>query len=286
MTDDERFQRWQQWIEEIWKQVADLFVFRHIYKVVRQIVASNPHLRETPNIFWWWLNYAYVTVMVMGLRRLGDRSTEVISLYRLLDDIRNHPKILSRERYLRFYERLWSQPNVASDVFLQQVVKAAVIQKAEEVFDASGGHGKSHIDPKAVEEDLKRLDEAIKKVCELADKRLAHYDRKPPQRLPTHKDINECLDLIGEMLRKYYRLIKGSDIDPMPTIAYDWTAIFKIPWQWKLTPERQARLTTLLRKSKRKALTPEEERELEALIDEADAIALAKAQAEWMAKRG
>jgi len=284
VTDEERFQRWQQWIEEICDQVAYLFVFRHIYKVVRQIVASNPHLRKEPNIFWWWLDYAYATTMLMGLRRLGDRSKEVISLYRLLDDIRNHPKVLSRERYLRFYEGLWNQPNVASDAFFQQVVKTAVSQKAEEVFDASGGHGKPHINPEAVEEDLKQLDEAIGKLREMADKRLAHYDRKPPQRLPTHKDIDECLDLIGKMLRKYYRLIKGSDIDPMPTIAYDWTAIFKIPWQWKLTPEQQARLTALLQKSKRKALTPEEERELEALIDEADAIALAKA--EWMAKRG
>jgi len=283
VTDEERFQRWQQWVEEIWKQVADLFVFRHIYKVVRQIVASNPHLRNEPNIFWWWLDYAYATTMLMGLRRLGDRSKEVISLYRLLDDIRNHPKVLSRERYFRFYEPLLKQADAAPDIFSRRVMRDAVVQKANEVFDKLCGRGKPHIDLKVVEEDLKRLDEAMEKVRELADKRLAHYDRKPPKRLPTHKDIDECLDLIGEMLRKYYGLIKGSHIiDLMPTIAYDWTAIFRVPWQWKLTPEQQARLTTLLQKSKRKALTPEEERELEALIDEADAIALAKA--EWMAE--
>ncbi len=282
MTDEGRFQRWQQWIEEICDQVAYLFVFRHIYKVVRQIVASNPHLRKEPNIFWWWLDYAYATTMLMGLRRLGDRSKEVISLYRLLDDIRNHPKVLSRERYRRLRESLWKQPNVVSNALVRQTAKMTVSQKANEVFDELCGHGKPHIDPKVVEEDLKRLDEAMKKVRELADKRLAHYDRKPPQRQPTHKDIDECLDLISEILRKYHRLMKGGDISLMPVINHDWTAIFKIPWQWKLTPEQQARLTALLQKSKRKALTPEEERELEALIDEADAIALAKA--EWMAE--
>jgi len=273
VTDEERFQRWQQWIEEICDQVAYLFVFRHIYKVVRQIVASNPHLKETPNIFWWWLDYAYATTMLMGLRRLGDRSKEVISLYRLLDDIRNHPKVLSCERYRRLRESLWKQQNVASDAFLQQV---------DAVFEELCGHGKPHIDPKVVEEDLKRLDEAMKKVRELADKRVAHYDQKPPRRQPTHEDIDECLNLIDKIVRKYHRLMKGGEIILMPRLDPDWTKIFKIPWQWKLTPEQQARLTTLLQKSKRKALTPEEERELEALIDEADAIALAKA--EWMAE--
>jgi hypothetical protein len=273
MTDEERFQRWQQWIEEICNQVTSLFAFRHIYKVVRQIVVSNPRLRETPSIFWWWLDYAYGTTMLIGLRRLVDRSKEAISLYRLLDDIRKHPEALSRERYRRLLESLRKQQD-------------DVVQTANAVFDELCGRGKPHIDPKSVDEDLTRLDEAARKVRELADKRVAHYDQKSPQSLPTHKDIDECLDLIGEIVRKYHRLMKGGVITLMPVIADDWTAIFKIPWQWKLTPEQQERLTALLQKSKRGALTPEEAVELDALIDEAYDIALAKARAEWMAKRG
>lgn len=285
MSDEERFQEWQQQIDEIWLQVADLHVLRHVYQTIWQIVQSNPRLQKTPNLFWWWLNHAYISAILMGLRRLGDKMEGALSLYRLLEDIRKHPNLLSRERYHKFYEGLREQIRSAGGITEEEAEVIMQSLNIDKKFDELGGRGKPHIDPKAVEEDLKQLEEALKKVREWADKRIAHWDKKPPEKLPTHVDIDKCLELIGELMRKYYGLIKGGYIAIMPTIDYDWTEIFNFAWKWKLLPDQQKRLTQLLQKSKDVGLTEEEEAELDALINEADNLALQKALAEVAERR-
>ncbi len=313
MTNEERFTRWQRWFEEIEKQAVTLAVVRHIYETVAEIVSANPRLQNAPGDFVWWMAHTYRATMLVGLWALGAKSGGVVSLYRLLDDIRKHPKVLSRERFLRFYGKLINtepvivglpddpQQATALREFVLSETRAEMERFANDDFDRLGGHGKPHIDPQAVEEDLRKLEQGLTALKEFTGKRITFYNSKPPQSLPTFKDIDTCFGVMEGLVLKYHTLLKGGAlISLLPTWQYDWTAIFNCAWKspkaspstlrkefqrrlqrvpnWRLGAKKQRRLSALLQKNSEGTLTPDEGKELDRLMEEADSLTLLKAK--------
>ena len=60
---------------------------------------------------------------------------------------------------------------------------------------------------------------------------IAHYLDKPTPPAGTFQDLEQCIKYIWEMTDKYRILLKGiATPSPVPTFAYDWKAVFRIPW--------------------------------------------------------
>ncbi len=210
---DQHFAKWNNWLETIDNDVTDLSVSRHIFWEVQKIIEANPKI-HLPSSFYQWMGTHYAVYASIGLRRQIDKDQRTISLRRLLEEIRDQPEVLSRERYVA----LWDEPAIRK-------------RFAAEAFDKFAGPGKPHIDPAMVEEDCSQLVKKIEGMKEYVDKRIAHYDKEGPTMLPTYADLDECLEFVEDLLKKYLAIIRA-DVrrQILPTWQYDWKQIFRHPW--------------------------------------------------------
>jgi hypothetical protein len=60
-----------------------------------------------------------------------------------------------------------------------------------------------------LEKDLAQLDRTCEKVKDYVDQFVAHHDRSSSATVPSHRELNEAVDLLIETFRKYYAV--GND---------------------------------------------------------------------------
>jgi hypothetical protein len=212
MNMNERFAKWNRWLDIIYAQVTDLAVYRHIFWEVQNIIKNNPNIQKASS-FYTFLGTSYVALAVMGVRRQLKQDKQSISFVRLLQEIIETPHVLSRKRFVALY------------------TGSVVGHLADRDFDQFSGNGKEHIDPNIVKQDLEKLRELGLKCEEFADKRIAHYDQQAPKNLPTFNELDACIDYLEELLKKYWLLFRAvALLSVLPTWQYDWTEIFQEPW--------------------------------------------------------
>ncbi len=210
---DAIFSEWDGWLETIKSDVTNLSVYRHVFWEVQNIIEANPKI-QLPSTFYDWMGSVYAAYATIGLRRQIDKDDRTISFRRLLEEAKSRPEVISRDSYVALYK----------DPVIRQRV-------ADEEFDKFAGSGKPHIDPAMLQEDASRLIKKIESVKGYADKRIAHYDKEGPAKLPTYGDLDECLDLVEDLLRKYLAVFRAQAYGQiLPVWQYDWKQIFRHTW--------------------------------------------------------
>lgn len=212
MYKNSRFNKWDRWLGIIYKEITDLSVKRYIFWEVQEIIKSNPKIQK-PSAFYEFLGNVYVASAVMAIRRQVKIGKGSISFARLLQEICNTPEVLSRARYVALYK------GSGSECF------------ADRDFDKFAGKGNEYVDHSLVELDLKELQKKANGCEKYADKRIAHFDKKMPKRIPTFSELDSCVDLLEVLIKKYYLLFRGGCLlSVLPTFQYDWKQIFHEPW--------------------------------------------------------
>ena len=217
----------KEWIlilKQIENSVSKLLENRFFFREFMSIVEANPQLPENNYfIVWIWENYLYNAAI--GIRRFMDKDTKSVSLYLLLKDIKENPEILSRERYTA----LFKDTGFADDY-----------NYINQCFDKLVGEGKDHIDPTDVEGDIKRLIERTEVLRTYVNKTIAHLDKEKLKKLPTIKNLDDSVDLLDELVQKYYAIFHAGSIILQPVPQLPWKNIFKVPW---LPPDRKRQLS-------------------------------------------
>jgi len=212
--------RWDSIFKEISNALTVLMLNRFFFREFYEIKENNPKLNVNNHFFnWIWENYIFSASM--GVRRLADRNLRTNSLYVLLKEIKDNPEILSRERYVSKF--------VKDSGFSRE--------EASMFFDDLVGEGKQHIDPIEVQRDIDILVEKYGKLRAYINKTIAHAERKAhakiekPEDLPTIGDLDDCIDYMEQLFKKYYAIFyQGAYTTLLPTIQYPWKDIFKCPW--------------------------------------------------------
>lgn len=94
LDNDEDHAIWQVLTQMVWNEVA--------FKTLAEIAGANSDSAlNNPLITEAVLN-GHVAMQVLAIRRLTDTTKNVLSLSKLLQDIRNHRQILTRENYVAF----------------------------------------------------------------------------------------------------------------------------------------------------------------------------------------
>src|SRR2546426_444648 len=75
-------------------------MYREMYREVTSMIQHNPAL-QVPCAFYDMMRLTYIESMSIGVRRLADRDRRSISFLGLMEDIVNHPEVLSRARFIR-----------------------------------------------------------------------------------------------------------------------------------------------------------------------------------------
>src|SRR6266851_1998607 len=179
MTDDERFNKWGEWIMTIHEDVENAILNRHIRHEVAAIIDSNPRIQR-PSSFYEWMAAVYSDSGLMAVRRQLDIDLQSVSLARLLTEIVAYPSVLSRDRFVGLYR-----------VELQAV--------AHREFDRHVGSGANNIDPAVVQAESDDLRQRTRDVGRYGTKRVAHLDEKGPKNIPTFQELDDALDLINAL---------------------------------------------------------------------------------------
>jgi hypothetical protein len=214
VTDDETFKLWDSWLDRIHDDVRGLLELRFIFWEVGRIVNANPRIQK-PSSFYRWMGATYSAAVTIGIRRLLDVRDDSVSLTRLLREIVKCPHVLSRARYRVTCRAAGGLPSTIT----------------ERTFDRFAGKGNDFVDRQQVQADLDALTAKAAIAKGYATKAVAHLDRRGPRAVPTFKDVDDCLDLLEELVKKYFLVFRALGlISVLPVWQYDWKAIFREAW--------------------------------------------------------
>jgi len=134
-----------------------------------------------------------------------------------LIEIKNNPRILSRERYVSLSKNISLSDD--DDDYINIC------------FDELVGADREYIDPRTVKRDIQLLKKKYKKLKYYINKRIAHADKNKITRLPTINDLDDCIDYLEELVLKYSAIFHAYSFDGLtPRLQYRWKNIFRIPW--------------------------------------------------------
>jgi len=215
---DPRLTKWKRWIEgPIRDDVIGMHDARATWRHVGDMLAANGDL---PASHWWqFMKDTYATTQAVAVRRQAVANRESNNLGTLLEELSQDCSLVTEE----FWLRLWSE-----HVALQQMGQRIWKQQF-------GGENGTHLDPTIVLADAQKLKDGSARVKRYVDKHLAHSDQEANTTdLPILSDVHDAIDLIGQVFRRYFNLFTASEMTQLePTIAYDWMAVFRVPWMPK-----------------------------------------------------
>ncbi|MCF6259815.1 MAG: hypothetical protein L3J98_06595 [Gammaproteobacteria bacterium] len=110
-----------------------------------------------------------------------------------------------------------------NDSYWEDVGKAFVANK---FF----GEHSNCLDPKVIEQDIKRLELVSDGSSSYTDRRLAHLDKREPDSIPTLSEVEEWCEVLNDVLKKFMLLIHGVDYKVEPILQHDWKSIFRTAW--------------------------------------------------------
>lgn len=210
---DKIFNKWIQWLDVIYKEITSLSVNRHIFWEVQEIIKKNKKIQK-PSSFYEFLGNGYASLAVMGIRRQVKIDKQSISFARLLDQVVKNPYVISRQRFLALYG-----------------TNPMMLEFGKKDFDKFSDPSVRHINPSIVVADMKLLQIKASKCEKYADRRIAHFDKRALKNPPTFNDIDECIDYLEQLLKKYTLVFRATCLSSvLPTWQYDWKEIFRSPW--------------------------------------------------------
>ena len=226
-NDNALFEKWNQWIEIIHNDLRGLLLNRYIYKETQAIVRANPAI-HIASIFYEWLAVQYTTTASVGIRRQMDRDNDSISLWRLLNAIKSNPQVLSRERFVRFFAEY------NEDLIIEvggQAVNFGPNNIGSLQYDGLVGEGQPCIPTTQIDSQIAELESKAATIKRYTNKRIAHFDHAEIHDLPPYGDLDDCLDYMEQLLKRYQVLLTGSHhVSIVPTFLFDWKEVLRHAW--------------------------------------------------------
>lgn len=219
MKPEEEWALWQKWLgqepkgDTLYAQVYELLFFRQIWDGFAFIYGNAPEEAREEGTFLLWLRLSYARSLALGVRRMADTRSDVLSLARLIDRVWRYPTILTRERFLA------TQNTVGEDLRLM----------SEGWYTSMAGEG-DFIDPRIPAQDFEDLQAKTKQVRDWVNHSVAHLTAKgkPRAGIPLNA-VHDAADVVADLFVKYNSLIQGVTIHSGVIMSY-WPTIFRVPW--------------------------------------------------------
>ncbi|MBU1118934.1 hypothetical protein KKH43_03575 [Patescibacteria group bacterium] len=214
MASKNDFERWQDWIKEIYEKEILMFVFwRKIHGEVRDIIKKNPKIQK-PSVFYDLINWSYLSSIQIAAYRQLDKHKDCTSLAKLLEEISEAPDSITRGNYIKMWQDKILASLVADGEFNQFCDKK----------------GDDSISSSKVRNDLKKLEKRRQVHKEIRHNKLAHYNVKELKEIPFLSDVDDTIELLDELGKKYYLLLTARNMSSDITVQFNWKEIFHYPW--------------------------------------------------------
>jgi hypothetical protein len=209
--------QWREWLKIINGDVVTLHHDRHLFREIMGMIERNPNLPKQ-SVVYDWIIRQYVVSATMGVRRQVDTRRDVISMERLLLEIENNCKSITRDWFVAQY-------------------RTGMADLAHRDFDRFAPGGAPHVDPTVVKDDRQCLKKTCDNLSRWASNYVAHLNKaialgqSTSPLKATWRELDEAIDLLGELLRKYELLLNQAGMLAVePVILEDWQQVFRVPW--------------------------------------------------------
>jgi len=205
-------------------EVLGLHHSRRVWRAVRAMIETNPGVQRS-GIAEHWLTQCYSVAQLSGVRRQVDKRKDVVSLWRLLDQLARQPAMATRSWFIA---ELQSRPE-----------SARYVTRLAAEFDAFAGAGNPVTDRSVAEADRDRLWNVAQSAKHVVDQFVAHQTdatARPGYTGPaliTWGELDTAIDTLGELYRKYYKLRHpGNTVGNLePDLPAGWDRIFETAWK-------------------------------------------------------
>jgi hypothetical protein len=191
-----------------------------MFRLLRAVFTTNPELAEEGGFLFKWMADNYIDAALMVVRRELDIQAGTENLRNLLEDIIEHPDVLTRARYVQQWK-----PGRDGE-FANRVFDSFAPVKVNQDPDAD------YIDPAVVRADLEQVVADAERLRVFAERTRAH--RTPEKGIDTAITFGELHLTIADVRRvveKYYAILTLRSVaawEPVP--QYDTIAPFTRPW--------------------------------------------------------
>lgn len=213
MTKNPKLKKWLKWFSKISTEVTALVRDDDIYWELQAVVRARPAI-NVPNPFFDMLARSFASCAVSDIRRLVKEHKDSISFTRLLRELQEYPETLSRD----YWRSLFTGG-------------AEVV--ADGAFDRNFGARRDYFDPAIAASDLESLRKVSNKIEIFADRRISHLDKRGQKRLPTFKDVRDCVEKLDNLCVKYHMFLKAESLGDGTMRGFyldDWKRVFRVPW--------------------------------------------------------
>lgn len=212
---DGKLLKWIRWIIIIHKDTENILLNKNIHGRYLEIIKANKEV-QTPPDFHAWTIRNYGSYVVMAIRRQLDNDSDVISLKRLLTELKESPQLLTKAWFRTLYTSTPNNGPIPMEAF------------ADGDFTRHAGN-MEYFDPTVAEADLTQLETLGKAITRYANKQIAH--RTKVEATLTFSEINKFLDEFESIVKKYIFLFTASGYSSLtPVFQYDWEVIFTKVW--------------------------------------------------------
>ena len=211
MTSVKMYQELNEELGVIYDEVLNLRLDQHIFWEVQDIIRANPSIYVF-NEFYSWMNLAYAASMSVAIRRLVDKRKGTISFVRFLHSLARQPGVVTRTRYK-------SLSVTAPEAYMDLD------------FDQLAGVGRDTMNPTEIRKDIEHLIAKANVLKKYTDSIIAHHGKIPPPIIPKFSDIDEVIEVLENLLKKYLLLFRATGLSSaLPQIIDAWKAIFRVAW--------------------------------------------------------
>lgn len=206
--------RWRSWLPNMMPDLSDLLGKKEIFWELQDIAKQNPAILK-PGAFFDWMCRNYLTSVAVGVRSFGDLDRRSHSLGRLLYEIIERPRSISRSSHVSLYRGMPEGRYYGN-----------------RTFDQIAGTNRPYLMSRIVRRDLRDLEDALERIRLYVNKRVAHRTgsgafRKPP----TLNQLDKALESIDELYCKYNLLLTASGLTTcFATRQYNWRSVLYEPW--------------------------------------------------------
>ena len=219
---------WRDQLTRIKDDLTDILASRSVIAKLQDVIARNPQLQSwnffLERIFRW-----YATSTLVLVHRELHRRQGVVSLYRLLDDVRRHPGELTRVTYRRLHSGRTDVPAQSADHNLtSEWFEMDMLEKA---YDRLSGGG-DRLDVSIIAAEIAELVRAADEVEQLRHTVYAHRAAGGPAlNSISLGTIHALVDVEENLVKKYLNVLFSTSYSGLtPVDLTDWQEILTFPW--------------------------------------------------------
>ncbi len=206
--------RWRSWLPQMLQDISDMLDKREIFRELQEVARENPTVLS-PGDFFDWMRRNFITAITVGIRSFVDQSTNVHSLWRMLYEILERPRVINRRAHISLYRCI-----------------PRGFYFGNRTFDNVVGPNRQYLTQQMIKSDMKELEDASERVRRFVNKRVAH--RTPAskmRRLPKLNEIDKALDSLDRIFCKYNLLLVASGMTSVHAERQcDWMEVLLEPW--------------------------------------------------------